>query len=260
MSEQTETSSSTTTEAAPMVRRIAAQTGFEARIILANGEQLMLAFILPLLALIAVVHLPWVPLPTPAGHHRVDVAVPGVLGVAVVSTAFTGQAIVTAFDRRNGVLRLLGTTPLGRGGLLFSRFLAVLAVVFTQSVVLGGVGLFLGWQPNVTAIVAATIFAVLGCLTFLALGMLLGGTVRAEGVLAIANLAWVLLSAVGGLMLPTSTSGFFAPLVRALPSSALGEGLRTALIHGQIAVFDLAILLIWAVLAVLAARRWFRWS
>lgn len=245
---------------APLARRVIAQAGFEARIILGNGEQLMLTFILPVLALFAVTHLTWVPLPVPAGHSRVDVAVPGVLAVAIVSTAFTGQAIVTAFDRRNGVLRLLGTTPLGRGGLLAARFSAVLGVVVVQSVVLGGLGLLLGWRPSVTGLPAAVLFAGLGALTFLALGLLLGGTLRAEGVLAVANLVWVLLSAVGGLMLPAASSGGFEPLVRLLPSGALGEGLRTALLHGHLAWIDLLILALWAVLAVIAARRWFRWG
>lgn len=251
---------------APAARRLLAQTRFEAGIILGNGEQLLLTFVLPVLALFAVVHLPWIPLAVPAGHERVDVAVPGVLAVAIVSTAFTGQAIATAFDRRHAVLRLLGTTPLGREGLLAGRGSAVLAVVLVQSVVVGLIGLGLGWRPTpagsmsgpIAGLAAALLIGVLGCWAFLSLGLLLGGTVRAEGVLAIANLVWVLSVGAGGALLPTS--GAHAGVVAALPSGALGDGLRAALLTGAVDWRSVAVLLVWAVLLSLAARRWFAWD
>ncbi|WP_307785153.1 ABC transporter permease [Janibacter melonis] len=64
-----------------------------------------------------------------------------------MSTAFTGQAIQTGFDRRYGVLRLLGTTPLGRDGLLLGKALAVLAALVGQLVVVGAAALTMGWRP-----------------------------------------------------------------------------------------------------------------
>ena len=75
------------------------------------------------------------------GGTRIDLVAPGVLALAVMSTAFTSQAIATSFDRRNGVLRLLATTPLGRGGLLAGKVLGVLLVEVVQVLVLGGVAL-----------------------------------------------------------------------------------------------------------------------
>ena len=80
---------------------------------------------LPALALFALLY---APVPGLDAGRRVDLAVPGVLALAVISTAFTGQAISTGFDRRYGVLRLLGTTPLGRDGLLVAKAVAVLVV------------------------------------------------------------------------------------------------------------------------------------
>lgn len=243
--------------AAPATTRVARQAGFEARIILGNGEQLMLAFVLPVLAIVSVVHLTWIPLQVPAGHHRIDVAAPGVLAVAILSTAFTGQAIATAFDRRNGVLRLLGTTPLGRGGLLAARFLAVLGVVVVQALVLVGLARALGWAPEPSGLLPAAVVALVGSYTFLALGLLLGGTMRAEGVLAVANLVWVLLTGLGGVLLPVS--GPFAAVVAVMPSGALGNGLRTSLLTGTWPVTEIVVQLVWAVLLTAATRRFFRW-
>ena len=246
--------------AAPPLARVAAQARREVVAVLTNGEQLLLTLVLPLLALVALARTTWLPLEVPAGLGRVDVVVPGVLAVAVLSTAFTSQAIAVAFDRRYGVLRLLGTTPLGRGGLVAARAVAVLVVVVLQLVVLGGTGVGLGWRPDVAGVPVALAVLLLGTAALTALGLLLGGTVRAEGVLAVANLAWVLLVAGGGVLLPASAAGPLAPVVALLPSGALGEGLRTALGTGTVPGVALAVLAVWTVVAVLAARRWFRWD
>ena len=116
--------------AAPWPARVLAQARFDARTMLTNGEQLVLTLVLPVLVLLGVGALS--DLPDLGPGRRIDLVTPGVVGLALMSTAFTGQAIVTGFDRRYGVLRLLGTTPLGRRGLLAGRVLAVLAVEAVQ--------------------------------------------------------------------------------------------------------------------------------
>jgi ABC-2 type transport system permease protein len=94
-----------------------------------------------------------------------------------------------------------------------------------------------------------------------ALALLLGGTLRAEGVLALANLVWVLLLALGGTVLPVSRlPDAWEPVARALPSGALGEGLRAALGEGRVDLLSWLVLLVWAVLASVLAARLFRWS
>jgi ABC-2 type transport system permease protein len=254
---------STTTSApapAPAAARLLAQVRRESVAVLSNGEQLLLTLVLPLLALVALVRTSFVPLDLPAGAGRIDVVVPGVLAVAVLSTAFTSQAIAVAFDRRYGVLRLLGTTPLGRGGLVGGRCGAVLVVLLVQLVVLGGAGVALGWRPDPVAVLAAVPVLVLGAAALTALGLLLGGTLRAEGVLAVANLVWVLLVAAGGVLLPSSSAGPLAPVVVWLPSGALGDGLRSALAGGALPLRELLVLAAWTVLGAVAARRWFRWD
>jgi ABC-2 type transport system permease protein len=192
--------------------------------------------------------------------RRVDVATAGALALAVVSTAFTGQAIATGFDRRAGVLRLLGTTPLGRGGLLAGKSLAVLTVLAVQVAVLGALGLVLGWRPDPGGLLPALLSLLLGTAAFVALALLLAGTVRAEAVLAVANLVWVLLLGLGVLLPTDRLPGALAVLARALPSGALGDALRAALLDGTWPWPQLAVLGVWSVVAGAAASRWFRWS
>ena len=158
--------------------------------LLRNGEQLLVAVLLPAAVLVGLVHAESISL---GDGRRVDLAVPGVLALCVISSAFTGQAISTGFDRRYGVLRLLGVTPLGRTGLVLAKAVAVLSVIAVQVRRDRRPGAALGWEPALRGIPAAVVSLVLGTWAFAALALLLGGTLRAEGVLAVANLLWVAL-------------------------------------------------------------------
>ncbi len=251
-----EVAASTVRRAAPRGTRIARQARFEAGTLLRNGEQLLVAIILPLLAMLGL----WRASVPDLGGRRIDVVVPGVLALAVASTAFTGQAITTAFDRRNGVLRLLGTSPLGRDGLLGGKVLAVAGVLGIHLLTLAAIGLALGWRPELAGLLPGVITLILGAGCFVALAALIGGLLRAEAVLAVANLLWVLFLGLG-LLLPTSVlPGPLAMLARLLPSGALGDGARHALLDGGWPLAEWAVLLVWGVLAAALATRFFRWS
>ncbi|MEI2775796.1 MAG: ABC transporter permease [Tetrasphaera sp.] len=242
--------------AAPAGARIRAQAAFEATTVLRNGEQLLVAIILPALAMLG---LDWASVPD-LGAHRINVIVPGVLALAVVSTAFTGQAIATAFDRRNGVLRLLGTTPLGRDGLLGAKMIAVVATLAVNLIVLAVIGMTLGWRPRLGGLLPGLVTILLGAACFVALAMVVAGRLRAEAVLAVANLLWVLFLGLG-LLLPASTlPAAVARIATWLPSGALGEAMRVAFVDGGWPVGAWLVLLVWAGVAAVVATRIFRWS
>ncbi|GAB77195.1 putative ABC transporter permease protein [Austwickia chelonae NBRC 105200] len=225
--------------------------------ILSNGEQLLVSVVLPVFALVGLVFSPY---PDVGGGSRVEVVMPGVLALALLSSAFTGQAIGTGFDRRYGVLRLLGTTPLGRDGFLCGRVLAVLFIQVVQFAVLGVAGGLLGWRPSWSLIPGLGVFWVLGTSTFVAMALLLAGTLRAEAVLALANLLWVVMAFGGAVLLPAQ--GYprvWSVLVGLLPPGALGEGLRAAA-GGSVAVLPMLVLACWGAALVAATVRFFRWS
>lgn len=243
--------------AAPLPRQVLAQAAMEARLLLRNGEQLLLAVVIPLIVLVGAVRA--------SGRFGlefdepvVDVVTPGVLALAVMSTSFTSLAIATGFERRYGVLKRLGTAPLSRGALLAGKVGALLLVEVLQFAVIGSAGLLLGWSPglSVAGLLAA---ALLGTAAFAALGMLLAGTLRAEATLAAANLIYLLLLAGGAVVLPVSAYGDLGDLVRWLPSGALGEATRAACADA-VAWRDLLVLLVWAALGSAATARWFRWE
>ncbi len=244
--------------AAPTAQRVLAQARFEATTMLRNGEQLLVSVVLPCAVLVGLVVARSVAV---GDGRRIDLVVPGVLALCVISSAFTGQAISTGFERRYGVLRLLGVTPLGRTGLLLAKALAVLSVVLVQFAVLTALGLAMGWRPQPSGIPAAVVATLLGTWAFAALALLLGGTLRAEGVLALANLIWVALLGLGGVVIAGSElPPAVAPVVELLPSGALGDSLRAALAHGQARTGEWLVLVVWGAAATLLASRFFRWS
>ncbi len=244
--------------AASLPTRILRHGRYEALAMLRNGEQLVLAIVLPLLALTALV---LTPLLDAYGTSRIDVAAPGVLALCTLSTAFTGQGIATGFDRRYGVLRFLSTTPLGRSGLILGKAVAVAVVLAVQLVVIGGTALLMGWEPRPEGILPAALLLLVGSAAFTALGLLVAGTLRPEATLAVTNLVWILLAAAGGVIIPAaSLPDAAAPFIAVLPSAALGDGLRGALLDGHLDLVACLVLLAWAALSSLAAIRWFKWS
>jgi ABC-2 type transport system permease protein len=180
----------------------------------------------------------------------------------VWSSAFTSTAITTAFERRYGVLERLATTPLGRPGLLAGKALALIMIMLGQLVILTAAALGLGWRPEFTVLSAllAVLIVILATATFVCLALLLAGRLRAESVLGLANLIYVILLVGGGLIIPVARyPAALRPVIEALPTAALGEGLRAAA-HGQVLGWPVLVLLAWLVAAGLAAWKGFRWT
>ncbi|MEU4247575.1 ABC transporter permease [Amycolatopsis sp. NPDC026612] len=228
----------------------------EASLTLRHGEQVLLTLLIPLALLIGLSVLDILPAAQLGSTSKVNWMTPRILALAVMSSAFTGQAIALGFDRRYGVLKRLSATALPRWLLVAGRLAAALLVVALQSVVLGVVAAFLGWSPSLSGLASAVLLLVLGTLAFGALGVLLGGALRAEAVLALANVVWFVLLLAGGILLaPSSLPAGLARVVELLPSGALAEGMRAALVDGSFAPGPMVVLAAWAVLAGALASR-----
>ncbi|MFT3969200.1 MAG: ABC transporter permease [Micropruina sp.] len=226
--------------------RVVAHAAMELRMLLRNGEQLLLAFVIPLGLLLG--GLAW------GRSFGLDPTVfpASVVAVATWSTAFTSLAVATGFERRYGVLERLVATPLTRTDLIAGKALAATALVAIQAVLLIAVALASGWRPVWTAAgtLSALLASVLAIAAFAGLGLLLAGTLKAEVTLALANLVYLAGLALGGLI---------ADQPPWLPTAALGSALRAAS-EGALAPLALAILAAWAAALTLIARKVFRWT
>lgn len=243
-----------TATAAPPRSIFLAQTGMELRLTLRRGESLLLTLVIPLVLLgfFAGVQIEG------AG---IDFLVPGILALAIMSTAFTGQAIATGFERSYGVLARLGTTPLTRPLLLAAKTAGVVVVEVVQAALLIGLGMLLGWHPHGNG-GTALLLLVVGTAAFSGLGLLMAGTLRAEATLAAANGIYIVLLLLGGVVFPvTKLPGWLRPVADQLPTAALSHGLRAAMsTGGPFPVRDLWVLAVWAAVAIALAARTFRWQ
>ena len=239
------------------MKKVLAQTRVELALTLRRSESVLLSLGIPVMLLVFFSTVDVLPTGT---DDPIDFLAPGVLALAVMSTAMVGLGIATGFERQYGVLKRLGSTPLGRPALLASKTLAILAVEVLQVAVLAGVSLSLGWRPS-GSVAAALAAMVLATVAFAGLGMLMAGRLRGEAVLAAANGLYLVLLLLGGMVVPVAElPGALRALARTLPAAALSDVLHAATTAASVPARAWLVLAAWAVAAPLAAAATFRWE
>ncbi|WIM69788.1 ABC transporter permease [Corynebacterium suedekumii] len=240
-------------ERATRSRMIAAQGRMETILFLRHGEQQLLSIIIPLAMLVIAARIPLL------GEDRgVTEIFPMMLAIATTSSGFTGQAIALAFDRRYGALKRTGASGVPAATIIAGKVIAVTVMAALQAVLLGGTALLLGWRVSPAGLLLGVVVLLVGVAAFTALGLLMGGTLPAELVLALANLIWVILVGTVGWVLYSQgldDAGWYT----LIPSVALASGLTLAF-DGSVPWRELVVLTGWAVVASAAAVKWFRFS
>jgi ABC-2 type transport system permease protein len=238
-------------------RALAAQARAETVLQLRRGENLIVTLAIPLGILVFFAKVDAI---STDFAHPVDFMVPGVLSLAVMAAAMVSLGIATGFERRYGVLKRLGSTPLSRGGLLVAKTATVLGLELLQILLVVVVGVAIGWHVP-AGIVPAVGLLLVGTVAFAGIGMLMAGTLRAEANLAAANGLFLVLLFLGGMAyplakLPTPVQDF----AKVLPAAALSETVRSVLSARAFPGGELAVLVVWAIAAPLLAARYFRWE
>jgi ABC-2 type transport system permease protein len=227
---------------------------------LRRGESVLLTLGIPigLLVFFSLVDV----LPKPAGvKDAVTFLAPGILALAVMSTGMVSLGIATGFERQYGVLKRLGSTPLGRPALLGAKTASIVVLEVLQAVVLVVVAIILGWNQEGN-IALAIVAVLLATVAFAGLGLLMAGALRAEVTLAAANGLYLVLLLLGGMVFPLSKlPGGLRAFARALPAAALSDALHGSLTAGAtIPARAWIVLAVWAVVTPLAAMATFRWE
>lgn len=241
------------------MRLLWTQLRAEMRVMLRNGEQLLLTLGIPTVLLVFFGSVDV--LPTGAGEP-IAFLVPGIIALSVQSAAMVSLGIATGFERSYLVLKRLGATPLGRPRLIIAKIGAVFAVEVVQVAVLVPVALVLGWDPGGADVIALVGAVLLGSTAFAGIGLFLAGRLRGETNLAAQNGLYLLFLLLGGMVFPVSSLP--APLrtvADVLPSAALSDVIRAAVGVATVRPgASLVVLLVWAVAAPTAAASTFRWS
>lgn len=241
-------------------KAVAAQTRLELTLTLRQGEGLLVSFAIPIGILVFFVKVGGESF-VPKGETAVDFLVPGILALAVMSSAMVSLGIATGFERRYGVLKRLGSTPLSRLGLLVAKTVNVITIEAVQVVCIVITGVLLGWEVP-SGIIATVPILILGTIAFAGIGLLCAGTLRAEVNLAFLNGLFLVLLFLGDMAYPLSKlPDWLASVARHLPAAALAECVRGLLEpHRNFPTESFVILLAWAIIAPLLAARYFTWE
>jgi len=244
---------------APRATRIRNHALIETRLVARNGEQLLLALVIPLGLVLA----------NAAVGARLGIArepfIASVIALGLWSSGFTSPAITTAFERRYGVLERLVATPLRRADLLLGKAGMVAIVATGQALVLAVAGFITGWspRPDLVGALVALVTVGFGLVAFAGLALILAGTASAELTLGLANLVY-LLGAAAGLLVPLAAfPAWSQPLLSLLPTTAVAEALRAwsgGSAAGPFPGWTIIVTLAWAIIVVVIARKVFRWT
>ncbi|HEY6099776.1 MAG TPA: ABC transporter permease [Anaeromyxobacter sp.] len=202
---------------------------------------------------------------TEPGTRYVDFLVPGLVGMNIMSAGMWGIGWVIVEDRQKKLLRRMVATPMRRSDYLLAFVLVRLLFLVLEVPVLVGFGMLAFGVPLRGSLAALGVMAVLGALAFAGLGLLVASRARnTQTASGLMNLVMMPMFVVSGVFFSADHfPAFVQPVVRALPLTALNDGLRAVMNEGAglAALAPQAALLAGVALASFgAALRLFRWS
>ena len=246
------------------LRSVGALAAYDLRLTARRGENVLVTIVIPIAVLLFFAGTSIIPNAT---GRVVDYLLPGAIALGIVASGLVNLGIATAYERSYGVLKRLGGAPLPRWTPLAAKALSVLALEVVQIAALILVGtLVLGWTPgNGWSPLLFVLAVLLGTTTFVGLGLLLAGTLRAEATLALANGLFLGFLMLGGIVLPIDhLPDVLRPIASLLPATALADLLRISLASAAPASGSAAtsatVLAAWAIAATGLAVRTFRWE
>ncbi len=194
-----------------------------------------------------------------------DVIVPGIAGMSVMSTTFVALAMNVTFLREQGVLKRLRGTPLPSGAYLGALALhAVTNTALQIALVVTAGRLFfgIGWPPLPFELL---VFTVAGVVCFAALGVALAHAIpNFDSAPAYVNAIFLPVVVVSGVFYDAESAPvFLADIAQALPLTHLIDGLSAAMVTGAPLgdhLSDLAVIALWAAAGITLAVRGWRWE
>jgi ABC-2 type transport system permease protein len=235
------------------------QFRFERRLFWRNPSAAFFNFMLPLIFLFLIASV--------FGHETKDLntLVPGIAGMAVMTTTFTALAFNITFLREQGILkRIRGTPmpPLAYFGGLVANAVTNAVVQVGLVVAVGHLVYGLGWPRDWLELV---VFTLVGVAAFGSLGIAMAHAIpNFDAAPAYVNAVFLPLIFISGTFYSTSSlPGALDALARALPLKHVIDGLRAAVVTGSGLAHHLgalAVLAGWSIAGSVLAVRFFRWE
>jgi ABC-2 type transport system permease protein len=235
------------------------QFRFERRMFWRNPSAAFFNFMLPLLFLVLIASV------YGADAKSLDVLVPGLAGMAVMSTTFTALAFNMTFLREQGILKRVRGTPLPPlayfGGVIGNA--VVNAVVQVALVIAVGHFAFGGDLPSNW--LALVVFTVVGVATFACLGIAFAQAIpNFDAAPAYTNAVFLPLIFISGVFYSSnSMPRVLEVLAEVLPLKHVIDGLHAAIVTGAglgETIDSLVILVAWGAFGLWVVLRHFRWE
>jgi ABC-2 type transport system permease protein len=199
------------------------------------------------------------------GSRYIDYLMPGIIGMNVMGSSMWGIGYTIVWERKKRLLKRLVATPMRRTNYLLSYLLSRLIFLIIEVAALLVFARYVFDVSIQGSIVNVAVVALLGLAAFSGLSLLVAA--RAQSIEAVSG--WMNLA-----MLPMwlLSGSFFSyerfpevmhPFVRALPLTAINDGLRAVMSRGAelgALSVELLVLGLWAVLAFAVALKVFRWE
>jgi ABC-2 type transport system permease protein len=198
-------------------------------------------------------------------QDNLDVIVPGIAGMSIVSTTFVALAMNTVALREQGILKRLRGTPLPSGAYLGAVALHAITNTVVQVAlvtVVGRVFFGTGWPDDLLELV---VFAAVGVVCFASLGVALAHAIpNFDAAPAYTNAVFLPLVVLSGVFYDAEDAPtFLHDIAVALPLTHLIDGLSGAMVTGKPLADNLshlAVIAVWAALGVVLAVRGFSWD
>jgi ABC-2 type transport system permease protein len=236
------------------------QYRLERRMFWRNPSAAFFNFLLPLLFLVVfgvIFH---------GNHKNIEIVLPAVAAMSVMSTTFTALAMNITFLREQGVLKRMRGTPISTGTYLggvglnavTNTAIQVVLVVLAGRLVFG-----IGWPPDPIQLV---IFTFAGVVCLASLGVALSHVIpNFDSAPAIVNAVFLPVVFVSGVSLDTKHSPAFAKdLSQVLPVGHVVTGLKGGMVAHSGGLGDhlgaLAVIAAWAAVGIYLAVRGFSWE
>jgi ABC-type multidrug transport system permease subunit len=185
------------------------------------------------------------------GGRYIDYLMPGIVALSLMGSGVWGIGYSIVETRRRKLMRQLATTPIRRADFLFSYMLSRLLFLVPEVALLFAFGVLAFDTPMRGSLLAIAVLSALGGFAFTGLGLLIGARVAsAEAVAGWANVVMGPMWLCSGVFFSYERFPEAAwPLIRALPLTALADGLRAVTNDGvslaQLAS-ELLVLGVWA--------------
>lgn len=194
-----------------------------------------------------------------------DVIVPGIAGMSVVSTTFSALAYNMTAMREQGVLKRMRGTPMPSGAFLLGiagHAVTNTALQLVLITVAGKVFFGIDWPPQPLELI---VFVAVGVLCFASLGVALSHVIpNNESAPAYVNAIFLPLIIISGVFYDADdVPAFLSGIAEALPLTHLIDGLSAAMVTGESLgdqLSSLGVVVAWTILGVLLAVRGFSWE